>query len=263
MKSSTFLNRLSQPAHPLIVFIAGAALLFGLHEVRRWIKAETLSLMSDWQMMRKGEEQMSETLNETIALRDLKARDFTKFKSDFPNLAKSKRSLYESGLFLQEQKRLLEKQMEIMSTYLKIDPNAKKISVMNGEQALQDFPYSYIPVQTFGGEAKPLPMSMKIVSKERFAHPERGKSEEINGNLAWTPPQVGTSTRSLALGEYVMFTNGPLILHGPPKKAQEHQAFPHLCLGLSQAAAMKLYKSSYIGTKILFSPVKTTQPLQK
>jgi hypothetical protein len=62
---------------------------------------------------------------------------------------------------------------------------------------------------------------------------------------------VGTSVRSNALGEYVLFTNSKLVLHGPPRNAADHEAFPHLCLGLSLDAARNLYRHSFIGTKIL------------
>ena len=39
-------------------------------------------------------------------------------------------------------------------------------------------------------------------------------------------------------------------LHGPPVNADDHERFPHICLGLDREAARKLYRSSFIGTKI-------------
>ena len=120
---------------------------------------------------------------------------------------------------------------------------------------------SYPAVTAFGGEKGHMPSPARIVSKERFAHPERAKLEESGGSLEWSPPQVGTSVRANALGEHVMFTSGPLILHGPPRKKAEHDSFPHLCLGLSARAAQKLYAQSFIGTKIAYKAVSA--PAQK
>ena len=104
-----------------------------------------------------------------------------------------------------------------------------------------------------------LPSTVRIVSKERFAHPERAKSEMVNGQLQYTPPQVDTSVRSNALGEYVMFTNSRLILHGPPLNSDDHEKFSHICLGLDLDAARKLYNSSFIGTKIILTNVNVSQ----
>ncbi len=90
-----------------------------------------------------------------------------------------------------------------------------------------------------------------IVSKERFAHAERGKSEVTGGRLDWEPPQVGTSARARALGENVLFTREGLIIHGPPLDKAEHESYPHLCLTLPAATARRLYDRSFIGTRVL------------
>jgi hypothetical protein len=156
---------------------------------------------------------------------------------------------------LQEERRLLEKQLEIITTTLLINPALQRIFLLRADQPLQSYLLSYIPLRAFGGAPESLPSTVRIISKERFAHPERGKSEEINGTLQWTPPQVGTSVRSNALGEFVMFTNSPLIIHGPPLNEEDHEKFPHICLGLDREAARKLYRASFIGTHIALSHV--------
>jgi hypothetical protein len=166
-------------------------------------------------------------------------------------LTSSRRALYETGLALQEEKRLLEKQWDIMTTYLLINLPERKIQLMRGDQALNSFALAYSSA-ALGGITQPLPQTPWIVSKERFAHPERGVSEQKDGKLQYEPPQVGTSVRANALGEYVMFFTGGLILHGPAKRQADHQAFPHYCAGLSRGAAKKLYSESFIGTKLIF-----------
>ena len=253
------LNRLSQKAHPVLILLAGLLILLFLNDQRLRFENEILELRDEQQTLETGKEQMTQTVREATTLRDSKSKELKKFKSTFSNVVQAKKSLYESGLFLQEEKRLLEKQLEIITTYLKADLSTKKISLMRGEQSLEDYAFQFGSISAFGGETKTLPAWVRITSKERFAHPERGKSEEVNGSLAWNPPQVGNSARSNALGEYVVFTNSPLILHGPPKKKEEHESFPHLCLGLPLQSAVKIYKNSFIGTKIAVKTEKSAK----
>ena len=47
-----------------------------------------------------------------------------------------------------------------------------------------------------------------------------------------------------------MFTNSALIIHGPPLNEEDHAKFPHVCLGLDREAARKLYRASFIGTRV-------------
>ncbi|MBI5629520.1 MAG: hypothetical protein HY921_01410 [Elusimicrobia bacterium] len=230
-------------------------MLIALNATRLHLKSECRALEERLSDVEARGERLSRIAEEAGAAQSLKARDLSAFKDDLSKLTQSRRSLYEGGLQLQEEKRLLEKQWEIVSVYLMIDEEAKKIHLMRGEQSLESYPISYAPSHGFGAGLSPTPPPfLQIVSKERFAHPERGKSEQVAGQLQWEPPQVGTSVRSNALGEYVMFTRGALILHGPPRKTEEHGLFPHYCVGLGLGAARKLYLNSFIGTKIWIKP---------
>ncbi len=195
-----------------------------------------------------------------VSLQRLKTMDLEQLKIGLSGHALSEKTLFESGISLQEERRLLEKQLEIMTTTLLVNPALQRVFLMRAEQPLQSYLISYIPLRSFGNAAVTLPATVRIVSKERFAHPERGKSEEVNGTLQWVPPQVGTSVRSNALGEFVMFTNSPLILHGPPLNAEDHEKFPHICLGLDQEGARKLYRASFIGTRVTLSHVSIEKP---
>lgn len=202
----------------------------------------------------------AEALAESRAWVELKAGDLVAYKEDLSRLTRTRREAYESGLQLQEEKRLLEKLWEIRTTTLLVDEEGRKLHVMRGEQSLESYPFSYVPPQSFGPETREPLWPTVIVSKERFAHPERPKSEQVGGELKWEPPQVGASVRANALGEYVMFGKGPLILHGPPSKPEEHKAFSHLCLGLALPAARRLYRASHIGTKVTFKAVSPLAP---
>ncbi len=249
------LTAFSQKVHGLIVLTIGAVLLFAGFKTRLLLRQETRGLASAAQKLTANSEVISQSVQELRSIRDLKFRDLDRLKAGLTDMAQSKRAFYEAGLSLQDEKRSLEKLMEIITTYLKIDQEKKMIYLMRGDQALEEFQTQYPELRAFGSEVKPFSGAAQIISKERFAHPERGASEDLNGVLVWNPPQVGNSVRANALGEFVMFTQGPLILHGPPTKIAEHENFPHLCLGLSQKSAQKLYAKSFIGTKIAF--VKT------
>jgi hypothetical protein len=250
--------RLSVPkVHPLASAVLGVLLILGAAGLKNWVGREASERHADLDKLERCREQVLIAQNNALSLKDLKEQDLTRFKAGLSGAVRSKRALYEAGLSAQEEKRLLEKQLEIMTTYLMIDQETRRISLMRGEQILKSYPMAEASPRAFGGYDKPLPTILRIISKERFAHPERGKSEMVDGKLQWNPPQVGTSVRSNALGEYVMFTQGGLILHGPPRKAQEHATFPHYCLELPLATARDLYRNSFIGTKILLAVTKT------
>ncbi len=250
----SLVQKVSRKSHPVAVFAAGALVLVLMNVARVQLRRRELERQAELSSLAEVLEQSSESLGDATSLRDMKLRDLERFKTELSKLTNSRRALYEGGIQLQEELRVLEKQWEIVSTYLLVDEGDRKIHLMRGDQSLESYPIGFVPPEVFGeGATAPPPVSV-IISKERFAHPERPKSEQVDGQLQWEPPQVGTSQRANALGEYVMFTRGSLILHGPPKKAQEHTAFAHYCLGLSLAVARRLYESCFIGTKIVIKP---------
>jgi hypothetical protein len=228
-----------------------------MHMTGSWVRSKAEPRRSEWLLLTKERDKANAAVADLQPLRDLKARDVARLKAGLMGLTSSRRALYETGLALQEEKRLLEKQWEIMTTYLLIDLPGRKIQLMRGDQSLKSFALSYSSA-ALGGISQPQPQTLSIVSKERFAHPERGVSEEVNGRLQYEPPQVGTSVRANALGEFVMFFTGGFVLHGPAKRLADHKAFPHYCAGLSLDAARKLYHETFIGTKLVFK--KTPGP---
>jgi hypothetical protein len=255
MNWNQFLDALFSRARPIIVGLSGFVTLAGLYAAPRWLEPAKAAEKLFQQNFARTLEQTAAAHEHILSLETLKTMDLEQLKAGLSGHALSEKSLFESGLSLQEERRLLEKQLEIMTTTLLINPALQRVFLMRAEQPLQSYLLSYIPLRSFGGAPGILPPTVRIVSKERFAHPERGKSEEVNGTLQWVPPQVGTSIRSNALGEFVMFTNSALILHGPPVNAEDHERFPHICLGLDSEAARKLYRSSFIGTRIILSRV--------
>jgi hypothetical protein len=250
------LDRLENRISPWGLAAVALLILASLYGGQRWLHAKVLLLQGELRAMRLANAQSDQALTHFEELARLKTQDVAQFKQGMSNLAQSKKTLFETGLSLQEEKRLLEKQWEIMTTYLTVDTVIQRIFLMRGDQPLESYLIEYVPLKAFAGVAPNVPRVVRVTSKERFAHPERGKSEMVNGQLKWEPPQVGTSVRSNALGEYVLFTNSKLILHGPPKTPEDHEAYPHLCLGLSLDAARNLYQHSFIGSKILLASMK-------
>ena len=263
MNGPALLRKITHPAHPVALVVAAISVLAGLYAVPRWLEPRMAEEKQFQMNLSRTLEQTAAAHEHVASLQTLKTMDLEQLKAGLSGHAQSEKSLFESGISLQEERRLLEKQLEIMTTTLLINPALQRVFLMRAEQPLSSYLLNYFPLRSFGNAPVTLPPTVRIISKERFAHPERGKSEQVNGTLQWTPPQVGTSVRSNALGEFVIFTNSALILHGPPLNADDHERFPHVCLGLDREAARKLYRGSYIGTRINLSHVsiEKTTPL--
>jgi hypothetical protein len=245
------LRRLDRPVPAAALLAVGGLILFACWGLQTWLTARARLAEADAEAVGVARDDLDQELSERQALRDLVARDLAGAKRNAASLSRSQRVLFEGGLAVSEEKRLLEKQWEIMTTYLLIDLSGDRVQVMRGEQALETRPLSGAVPLAVGGEKKAMPKLATIVSKERFAHVERAKSDVTDGRLDWDPPQVGTSARARALGENVLFTREGLVIHGPPLDKAEHEAFPHLCLSLPAATARLLYDRSFIGTRVM------------
>lgn len=241
---------LTEKAPASLVTAVAVLSLIALHLAASRVGEQAGEAQSELARLEPAAAQLENAVLNAETLRDLKAKDLAVFKAGLTQLTGSRRALYEAGLQLQEEKRQLEKLEEVLLTYLRVDKTALKVSVMRGDQALLTYPIGYAP-KILGEDPRPLPKIVRVVSKERFAHPERGAYEQTAGQVKWEPPQVGTSSRASSLGEFVVFTDGPLILHGPPANPAEHQKYPHACVGLPLAVARRLYEKSFIGTKLL------------
>lgn len=246
---------------PWVAAALALALALGLWLAGSYGASALRRARADLKGAEKAAESSAAALDQVRELNELRARDIGNYKKALLDMAGSKKIAYEAGLSLQEEKRLLEKQLEIMTTWLDIREDSGKISLMRGDNSLKDLAFD-TPLRAYGGAAA-MPAALRVTSKERFANPQRGKVEQQGGKISWEPPQAGADPRSGALGEYVMFTDGPLILHGPPPNKALHVAYPHVCAGLTTAAARRLYESSYIGTKITYTRKKTSPAAKK
>ena len=254
------MQRLYRPAHPIWIFLLGAALLGGLFGIEHFLTQRVAEQRARLYGLTQTDQTLQSAQERFDALSELKNQDMMQFKQGFGNMARTRKSLFESGLSVQEEKRLLDKQLEIMTTALMINPALQRVFIMKEGQPMQSYLLSYFPLKAFGGAPMALPPgTIRVTSKERFAHPERGKSEVVAGKLQWTPPQVGTSVRSNALGEFVVFTNSPIIFHGPPLNPEDHEKFPHICLGLDRNAARRIYRDSFIGTRVIVNNAQISQ----
>jgi hypothetical protein len=249
-----WLRRADRRAGAPALLLAGAAVLFAGWSLQSWLAARTELAASSREAAAAAVADLELELAERGALRDLVAADLERARENASSLTRSRRALFEGGLRVSEETRLLQKQWEIMSTWLRLDEEGDRVHVMNGDQSAMSVAVDGARPRAVGGESRALPARGTITSKERFAHPERPVADSSQGLLNWEPPQVGTSVRANALGEYVLFTREGVIVHGPPKKEAEHEAYPHLCLSLPAPAARRLYASSFIGTRIILRP---------
>jgi len=250
---SSTLRRLDRRVGWPVLLAVGALILVGMYELEAWTRAHEVLLAEDIAQSAAAREDLETEIADRQSLADLVASNLERAKKNAATLSRSRRVLFEGGLALAEEKRLLEKQWEIMTTYVLVDAAADRVQIMQGDQILQSLPLGGGGARAVGGEKRALPRRATIISKERFAHPERGKSEQIAGRLDWEPPQVGTSARARALGENVLFTREGLVIHGPPLDKKEHEAYAHLCLTLPLATARALYARTFIGTQVVLN----------
>ena len=250
---SRYLNSLDHRVGALGLAAAGATIIGCLWLMGRWVSAHAARAADERTALSVAREDLDLDLAERRALSALVSRDFARAKESATTLSRSRKALFEGGLALSEEKRLLEKQLEIMSLWIRLDEEADKVHLVRGDQIAASLLLAGARPRAVGGETRPLPKTATIVSKERFASTERPKSDQVGGLLQWEPPQVGTSVRASALGEFVLFTKEGFVMHGPPLKEAEHEAFPHLCLALPRTAASRLYMQSFVGTKILLA----------
>lgn len=251
---SRHLNSLDRRVGALGLAAAGAAIIGCLWLMGRWVSENASRAADERAALSVAREDLDLDLAERRALSALVSRDFARAKASAATLSRSRKALFEGGLALSEEKRLLEKQLEIMSLWIRLDEENDKVHLVRGDQIAESLALAGARPRVVGGETRPLPRTATIISKERFASTERPKSDQVGGQLQWEPPQVGTSVRASALGEFVLFTKEGLVMHGPPLKEAEHEAFPHLCLSLPRAVAARLYSQSFVGTKILLAP---------
>ncbi|MFX7870812.1 hypothetical protein ABTK02_22800, partial [Acinetobacter baumannii] len=73
-------------------------------------------------------------------------------KKGLPSLTRSRRELFEAGLELQEEKHLLEKQWEILTTSLLVDAQEQRIRILRGEEPLEGFKLPTFPPKPYGDE---------------------------------------------------------------------------------------------------------------
>ncbi len=259
MKSNTdamigFLASLARRVSMPVLIAVGVLTVAATMGLESWVAGRIRVASADRDAVLVALEDQEAELAQRQTMRDSLARDLAQAKQNAATLSRSRRVLFEGGLAISEEKRLLEKQWEIMTTYLLVDLANDRVQIMRGEQAYETWPLGGQKPRIVNNPISASLMLATIISKERYAHTERGKSEQIDGRLDWQPPQVGTSARASALGEAVMFTKEGLILHGPALKRPEHENYPHICLELPRATARRLYSRSFIGTHVMIKP---------
>lgn len=207
------------------------------------------SLTGEMRRMAPHHERVNAALETADSLYQLRARDVRSTKSAMTGLARKQKTYYEERLALAEERRLLEKQLELLETRFTVAD--AKLKAVRAERVAQEFSLAGPPACWGGPDAPPaLPAAAHVTAKEFYAHPERGKVEMKDGALIWTPPQVGTVSRQEGLGQYVLFTNTPLVIHVPPRNKAAHESYAHCCLPLDKKSAKSAYDAVFIGARL-------------
>src|SRR5688572_30467427 len=105
-----------------------------------WLRRTALQQRIELRTLSANEQAALPSIDNLASLKSLKEADLDTFKQGLTDMAHSKKSLYESGLALQEEKRLLEKQWDILVTYLQLNSEAQTVTVMKGEQPVVSYP---------------------------------------------------------------------------------------------------------------------------
>ncbi|MBI4056073.1 MAG: L,D-transpeptidase [Elusimicrobia bacterium] len=235
----------SIPEALLLVALLWGALFFEYSQLQKHLQELEKNLSNTNHIL----EETATAVETAEVINSMKTKDIQKIKSVLVSQTKTQKKFYEENLILADEKRQLEKQWDILITYLMLDAETGKLKLMKGDQAAKN--YKVEPVQCWGNYILENNKPITVTSKERFAHPERGRVEIQEGQLNWIPPQVGPASRNLALGEHVLFTNTSLILHAPAKDKQQHEAYPHCCIPMRSGTAKQVYDAVYVGSRIL------------
>ena len=109
MNWPAFSDKLFSRAHPAAVVLCGAGILAGLYALPRWLGKTTV-------VERLFQRNISRALDQTSAAREhidsldaLKTMDLERLKAGISGPALTQKTLFEAGLSLQEERRLLEK----------------------------------------------------------------------------------------------------------------------------------------------------------
>jgi hypothetical protein len=240
--------------------LAALCVLLALHAAfSKWRE----NLTAELRRLAPHLERVSGALETADSLYTLRARDVRSTKKAMTGLARKQKTYYEERLALAEERRLLEKQLELLETrFVAADG---KLKAVRAERVSQEFGLAG-QATCWAEEGAPsvvVPASAQVTAKEFYAHPERGKVEMKDGTLIWTPPQVGTVSRQEGLGQYVLFTNTSLVVHLPPRDKVAHESYAHCCLPLDKKTAKSAYDAVFIGARLALQaePATGASPL--
>jgi len=120
-------ERLAGPAGPIAVIAAGVVILAGLYALPPWLDQRYAEEHQYDRELSRILEQTQAAHEHIESLRTLKGSDLAQLRAGISGHAQTQKSLFESGLSMQEERRLLEKQLEIMTTTLLINPSLQRI----------------------------------------------------------------------------------------------------------------------------------------
>lgn len=234
--------------------LMGAAMCLGagLALAQSWLALWRHELDSELAALAPALERAHAALETSDHLYALRARDLEATKGAMVGLARKQKAYYEDKLALGQERRSLDKQLELMETGFSLEEG--RLRLRRGDKLVEEFEVGAL-LRWPAAPAAKIPARVQVGAKEYYAHPERGKVDLKDGSLSWTPPQVGTVARQDALGRFVVFA-GDLVIHLPPADRAAHEGYAHLCLPLAAKSAGKAYDALFIGARIQLEPAK-------
>src|SRR5450631_3100804 len=97
------LERWSRTARTRAVALAGLATLAALQILVVWVRARAEVRVADAAAAQETLDDAAASLSENGSLRDLRAKDVSRFKNELSKLTQSRRALFEGGLQIQEE----------------------------------------------------------------------------------------------------------------------------------------------------------------
>ena len=110
MATNQWFHRANRPVKNISVLAAAVVILGVADLARRWVQSAAQKQSLRWASVEKTVQAQQESLESLESIVDLKTRDVERLKLAIQGDAQSRKLLYEEGLTLQEEKRLLEKQ---------------------------------------------------------------------------------------------------------------------------------------------------------
>ncbi|MDD5687612.1 MAG: L,D-transpeptidase [Elusimicrobia bacterium] len=228
-----------------ILFIFGIALFIHLK-----LPSYTNAMEHETSELNKQLKMLSNQKNYELILIQSDYSDVEVIKQDMiPSLENEKKSLMEQYKALFKENRLLNGQLNILTTKIIFDTTSNRLKLVKRGKIVSDIPVYKKFVQDFL-KSEIDKKILKVLAKEKMPTPIRPvwTFEDITVEI----PAENSPERLMtgALGNYAIYFTDFLIIHDKSKNYKYHDTINHVCIQLNTKAMKKFYDSIYVGNKL-------------